>query len=453
MTEILRPDLCVLGGGAAGLAAARTAAELGANVVLIEKRAIGSFGTAVAAQAFCAAAQAAAAARTARLGVGGGDIKVDLGRLRTQMKEIVAHFTREAAPARLAGMNIRIIRAAGSFTTPTRIEAGGFAIDARYFVVATGATPSPPAIAGLEFVRLLTLEELLILDDLPKDLILIGANSHELELAQALLRLGSRVALIAPGTILPEEDPELIQPVLTRLIGDGLVIHQNAEILSVEPQRTGARVQLGRGAPSIEGSHIMVATRSLPSVEGFGLKTARVAYNMQGITADAEGKTSNPRIRAIGGVVGGLDSAVLARHQGERVAGVLFGQRPSEVPPPVARVLCTSPELAVVGLTEEAARTQHKSIRVLRAPFSENERARTAFGPDGHVKIVTDSRGHILGAGIVGPQARELIGIFSLAIAKQFKAADLEGIVSTAATLTQTCRTAALASQPQVGKA
>jgi pyruvate/2-oxoglutarate dehydrogenase complex dihydrolipoamide dehydrogenase (E3) component len=450
MTEILRPDLCVLGGGVAGLAAASTAAGLGAKVVLVEKRALGSLGQAVAEQAFCAAAQAVAAARAARLGIGGA-LKVDLGRLRAQTKEIVAHFARENAPARLAGMNIRIIRAAGFFTKPTRLEAGGFAIDARHFVVATGATASLPAIAGLELMRLLTPEEL-VLGDLPKDLILIGANFDELALAQALLRLGSRLVLVAPDTILPEEDHELIAPVLARLVGEGLVIHQNAEILSLEPQRGGGRVNLGQGAPSIEASHIIVSATPLPCVEGFGLKTARVVYSMQGIKADANGKTSNPRIRAIGSVVGGPGSATAARYQGERVAAALFGPRQG-AEPPLARVLCTDPEVAFVGLTEAAARAKYKSIRLLRAPFSENERARTAFGPEGHVKIVTDSGGQILGAGIVGPQARELIGIFSLAIVGHMKAADLDPIVSTAATLTQTCLAAALASGPQVGKA
>lgn len=453
MTDILRPDLCVLGGGTAGLAAARAAAGLGAKVILVEKRALGgaSLGPAIAAQAFCAAAQTAATARPARFGIGGAP-KLDLGRLRAQMQEIVAHFALENAPARLVAMNIRIIRAAGFFTSPTRLEAGGFAIDARYFVVATGATASLPAIAGLELMRLLTPEELLFLEDLPKDLILIGANADEFALAQAFLRLGSRVTLIAPGTILPEEDQELIAPILTCLAREELVIHQNAEILSLEPQLAGGRVNLGRDAASIEGSHIMAATRPLPCAEGYGLKTARVAYGTQGIKADADGKTSNPRIRAIGKVVGGSDSTVAARYQGERVAAALFGPRPGAAPP-LARVVCTDPELAFVGLTEAAARARHKSIQVLRAPFSENQWARTAFGPEGHVKIVTDSRGHILGAGIVGPQARELIGIFSLAIAGNMKAAELDPIVSTAATLTQTCRTAALASRPQVGKA
>lgn len=449
MTEILRPDLCVLGGGTAGIAAASAAAGLGAKVVLVEKRALGSPDHTIVTQAFCAAAQAVATARAGRLGIG-GELKVDLGRLRAQTKEIVAHFARENAPARLAGMNIRIIRAAGLFTAPTRLEAGGFVIDARHFVIATGATPSLPAIAGLELMRLLTPEEL-VLGDVPKDLILIGANFDELALAQALVRLGSRVVLLAPGAILPEEDQELIAPVLARLAGEGLVIHQNAEILSLEPLRAGGRVNLGHGAPSIEASHIMVSATPLPCVEGFGLKTARVAYSVNGIKADANGKTSNSRIRAIGSVVGSPDSTMAARHQGEGVANALFGAPPGTAP--LARVLGTDPELAVVGLSEADARAKHKSIRLLRAPFSENQRARTAFGPQGHVKIVTDSQGHILGAGIVGPQARELIGIFSLAIARHMKAADLDPIVSTAATLTQTCRAAALASGPQVGKA
>jgi pyruvate/2-oxoglutarate dehydrogenase complex dihydrolipoamide dehydrogenase (E3) component len=450
MTEILRPDLCVLGGGTAGIAAASAAAGLGAKVVLVEKRALGSPDHTIVTQAFCAAAQTVATGRAGRLGIG-GELKVDLGRLRAQTKDIVAHFARETAPARLVGMNIRIIRAAGLFTTPTRLEAGGFAIDARHFVVATGATPSLPAIAGLELLRLLTPDEL-VLGDVPKDLILIGANFDELALAQALVRLGSKVVLLAPGAILPEEDQELIAPVLARLVGEGLVIHQNVEILSLEPLRAGGRVNLGRGAPSIEASHIMVSATPLPCVEGFGLKTARVGYSVNGIKADANGKTSNPRIRAIGGVVGSPDSTMSARHRGQRVANALFGS-PQGTAVPLARVLSTDPEMAVVGLSEADARAKHKSIRLLRAPFSENERARTAFGPQGHVKIVTDSQGHILGAGIVGPQARELIGIFSLAIAGHMKAADLDPIASTAATLTQTCRAAALASGPQVGKA
>jgi pyruvate/2-oxoglutarate dehydrogenase complex dihydrolipoamide dehydrogenase (E3) component len=450
MTEILRPDLCVLGGGVAGLAAASTAAGLGAKVVLVEKRALGSLGPTIAAEAFCAAAQTAATARAGRLGVG-GEVKIELRKLRAQMKEIVAHFAGESTPARLAGMNIRIIRAAGLFTAPTRLEAGGFAIDAKHFVIATGATPSLPAIAGLELVRPLTPEEL-IFGDVPKDLILIGANFDELALAQALVRLGSRVVLLAPGAILPEEDQDLIAPVLARLASEGLMVHQNAEILSLEPQRMGARVNLGQGAPSVEASHIMVSAKPLPCVEGFGLKTARIAYSVNGIKADTNGKTSNPRIRAIGSVAGGPDSAMAARYQGERVANALFGSQQA-APAPFARVLCTDPEAAFVGLSEAAARAKHKSIRLLRAPFSENERARAAYGPEGHVKIVTDSEDYILGAGIVGPQARELIGIFTLAMAARMKAANLGPIVSTAPTLTQTCRTAALASGPQVGKA
>ncbi len=447
MTEVLRPDLCVLGGGIAGLAAATAAAALGAKVVVVEKRVLGSLGPTTAAQAFCAAA--ADVSRAARLGAAP---RADLGRLRARLREIEARHALEIAPPRLAAMNIEIVHAPGTFVGPTRLEAGGFAIDARHFVIATGAAPAFPAIAGLDLIRPADPQELLTSETLPKRLLLIGANFDELALAQALLRFGSRVALFAPGRILPDEDDELIVPVLRRLAAEGLAIHENTEILRIEPQRAGACIVLGPNATSVEGSHVMVAATPQACVEGFGLKAARVAYGSAGIDTDAEGKTGNPRIRAIGGVAHAPASAMTARHQGERVALVLFGG-PSDVAPPIARVLETDPEMAVVGLSEAAARAQHKSIRVLRAPFAENDRAQAAFGPEGHVKIVTDSRGLILGAGIVGPQARELIGIFSLAIAKRATAADFEAIASSSPALTQACRTAALASAPQLGKA
>lgn len=447
MTEVLRPDLCVLGGGIAGLAAATAAAALGANIVVVEKRALGSLGPTMATQTFCAAA--ADVSRAARLGAAP---RIDLGRLRARLREIEAHYALEIAPPRLAAMNIKIVHAAGTFVGPTRLEAGGFAIDARHFVVATGATPAFPPIAGLDLMHLFDSQELLTSENLPKRLLLIGANFDELAFAQALLRFGSRVTLLAPGRILPDEDEELVAPILRRLAGEGLAIHENAEILRIEPQRTGACVVLGPNATSIEGSHLMVAATPQACVEGFGLKAAKVTYGSAGIKTDAEAKTSNPRIYAIGSVAQAPASAMMARHQGERVALVLFGT-PADVAPPIARVLETDPEMATVGLSEAAARAQGKSIRVLRAPFAENERAQAGFGPEGHVKIMTDSRGLILGAGIVGPQARELIGIFSLAIAKRATTADFEAIASTSPALAQACRTAALASAPQLGKA
>jgi pyruvate/2-oxoglutarate dehydrogenase complex dihydrolipoamide dehydrogenase (E3) component len=447
MTEILRPDLCVLGGGVAGLAAATAAAVLGARVIVVEKRALGSLGQTMATQAFCAAAHDVS--RAARLGAAS---RIDFGRLRARLKEIETRYALEVAPPRLAAMNIEIVRGAGSFVGATRLEAGGFAIDAGHFVVATGTTPALPPIAGLDLLHLLDAQELTTSEHLPKRLLLIGAHFDELALAQALLRFGSRVTLFAPGRILPDEDEELVAPILRRLAAEGLATHESAEILRIEPQRAGASVILGPNAASVEGSHVMVAATPQACVEGFGLKAAQVAYSSAGIGTDAEGKTSNPRIRAIGSVAHAPVSAMMARHQGERVALVLFGT-PADVAPPIARVLETDPEMAVVGLSEAAARAQGKAIRVLRAPFSENERAQTGFGPEGHVKIMTDLRGLILGAGIVGPQARELIGIFSMAIAKRATAADFEAIASTAATLTEACRTAALASAPQLGKA
>src|SRR5579883_165189 len=442
MTEVLRPDLCVLGGGIGGIAAATEAAKLGAQVILVEKRALGGahLTQAIPVEAFCGAA-------LARRNL--SSEPADLPALRAHIKANIAHFARLARPARLAALNMGIIRAAGSFSSATRLEAGGFAIDARYFIVATGSLPAPAPIAGLEFARPLEPEALAGLESLPSELAVIGASRRELSLAQAFLRLGSKVSLVVSGTILPEEDQELVLPVLASLRREGLTIHEYEGALKFEPLRAGVRIIPGKG-PVVDATHVIVGPRLLPCVEGFGLKAARVAYGLEGIEADAEGRTSNPRIYAVGGVLGGSGSGVLTQHQGEFVAAALFGQR--RPAPLVARILATDPEMATVGLSELAARARHKQIRVIRAPFSENARALGTFGRSGHVKIVTNSHGLILGAGIVGPQARELIGIFTLAIAKQMKASDFDAIVANAPTLAEALRAAALASVPQVGK-
>ena len=144
------------------------------------------------------------------------------------------------------------------------------------------------------------------------------------------------------------------------------------------------------------------------------------------------------------------NSALSALGQAERVARRLFGQTGGAIPP--ARVLDTDPEMAVVGLTEAQAREKHRSVRVLRALLGDTPRARLTGALAGHVKIVTNSVGYILGAGITGDQAREIIGIFGLAIGKDIKAADLN-VIANAPILGEAISKAALASPPQLGKA
>lgn len=457
MTEFLHSDFCILGGGGAGLAAARVAAGLGAKVVIVEKHVLGGnyLEEAIPLQAFrAAAASAAAVNRAARWGIGGNELSVNLDLLGRHVDSIVKEHARKVSLARLRAMNIDVIRAPGTFTRENRLEAGSFAIEAKYFLIATGAI-APRTIAGLDLIRPLTPDALSTLEELPKHLVIAGGSFRGLLMAQAFLRLGVPVSLIDPDGILPAEDPEFLAPVMTQLIKEGLLLREKTGPLRVEPQRGGIRLIFGEGQAeeAIEATHLMPALPTRPLVDGLGLKAADVTYSETGITIDADGRTSNRQIYAAGDVVGGVDGLSAGRHQGERIARALFGSRPPAGAASMARVLPTDPEIAMVGLSEAEARARHKTIQVLRAPFADNERARSDYGPEGHVKIVTDAAGTLLGAGIVGPQAGELIGIFSLAIAHGLKAADLEALIATVPTLSEVWRSAALASLPQVGKA
>jgi len=449
MTNLLQCDLCILGGGGAGLAAARAAAQLGAKVVVVEKRALGGayLTQTVPVQAFCTAAIAAGAARNAHTS---GTPKIDFVRLRADVLAAMKDFAHDYAPGPLTALNIEIIRGLGSFSRPTRLEAAGRSIEAKHFILATGSMPAPTALPGQELIRPLLLEDLLTIDRPPESMIIVGATFQGLFLAQAFLRLGTQVTLIEQGAILPNEDAELLAPVLTPLAREGLRLLSHAEIGGLEPQPGGVRLHLKRLGPPIDAAQIMFAGHPLPLVEGLGLKNARVTYANSGILTDAQGRTSNGHIYAVGDAAGGSDSGLSALGQAERVARRLCGQGRSTAP--VARILGTDPELAMIGLSEAAARGKYRTIHVLRASFAETARARLTSRPGGHVKIVTNSAGTVLGAGLVGPNARELIGIFGVAIDQHLNAADLE-VIANAPTFAQAASNAALASPPQVGKA
>jgi pyruvate/2-oxoglutarate dehydrogenase complex dihydrolipoamide dehydrogenase (E3) component len=443
MTNVLQYDLCVLGGGGAGLVAARTAARLGAKVVIVEKRALGGayLTQTIPVQAFCAAALQTGGVQAA---------KIDFVRVRIQALAAIKDFARDYAPEPLSASGIALIRALGSFSGPARVEAGGQLIAARHFILATGATPAHASWTGQELIRPLALEDVLTIDRPPEDLIIVGANFQGLVLAQALLRLGTKVSLIEPGAILPDEDPELVAPVLAQLAREGLRVFAQHEIARLEPISGGLRLYFKGGAAPLESQRIAFAANSLPLLEGLGLKNAGVTYANSGILSDARGRTSNRKIHVVGDAAGGPGSSQSALGQAERLAAHLFGHR--RLASPIARILGTDPEMAIVGVTEAQARKKHNSIRILRATFADTDWARLTRMQQGHVKIVTNSASIIMGAGLVGPGVRELAGIFSVAIDKRMKASELS-VVANAPALTQAISEAALASTPYLGKA
>ena len=450
------PDLCIIGGGPGGFSLALGAAACGRSVVLIEKGALGGrrLTDAIPRHVLLAASRAATSARgAAAFGIAAQmsqiakEPQIDFARVRQRATAVHAAIAPNYTQARLEAMNVRVIRAPGRFTRPDTCEAAGEKIKARHFVVATGTVERILPIPGLDLVRPLDCAALCGLENPPRCLIVIGADPDGLALAQAMRRLGSEAIVLAVGEIFVSEDEELVAPVRAAFARDGVVIHEEVRISRIEPRGDGVRVFIaaaGHEKP-IAGSHILVAAGRAPAVEGLGLAAARVRYNESGIDTDATLATRNRRIHAIGAVVrSGRQGGGAEQHAGfvlRTVLGVPGRRTRRQV---ATRVILTSPAMATAGLPEAQARATHRHIRVLRWPFAETERARIEHRHGGHVKLVTSRRGTLLGAGIVGAGAEELMHLFTLAISKGMTASDIASIMVPYPALVDAARRAAM---------
>jgi pyruvate/2-oxoglutarate dehydrogenase complex dihydrolipoamide dehydrogenase (E3) component len=411
------------------------AAAAGKSVVLVEKNALGGrrLTESIPRHALLAASRAQDSANRATVfGIPSQDSRIDFARVRRQIDGVVAGIAANYSQSRLESMNISVIRGSGCFISPDTCEAGGTNIKARRFVIATGAVAKRLPILGLDAVRPLNSAALCALDRPPERLIVIGAEPDELALAQALRRLGSEVIILSGQALFAEADEELAAPVRAAFARDGIVIHEGVRIARIEPRGDGVRVLLataGHETPEM-GSHILLAAGTAPAVEGMGLAAAKVRYDSSGIETNAQLVTSNWRIHAIGATVKGTheDGAAEwhARHVLRAILGLPGAKRPREA---AARIVWTSPAIAFAGASEAQARAEHRQICVLRWPLAETERARIEHQTSGHVKLITTRAGAILGAGIVGAGAEELIALFTLAISKRMTASDIASIM------------------------
>jgi pyruvate/2-oxoglutarate dehydrogenase complex dihydrolipoamide dehydrogenase (E3) component len=343
---------------------------------------------------------------------------------------------------------VRVIPRAGRFTDKRTLAAEGCQVRARRFVVAAGSTPLVPPIEGLEAVPYLTNETVFRLTRRPGHLLVVGGGPIGVEMAQAFRRLGARVTLLAGGGVLPRDDPELAARVRDALLEDGVAILDGARVLKAGRsgrQELRLTVKRGEAFEDVEGTHLLLAAGRAANVEGLGLRAASVAYGRRGIEVNDRMRTTNPRIYAVGDVTGGPFFTHWAGHQaGLAVRSILFRFGGGIDRDHLTWATFTDPELAHVGLSEREARERHGEIRILRWPFAENDRAQTERATVGLVKVIATKKGRIVGAGIVGRQAGELIGLWALAIAQGLSVRALTGLVLPYPTLSETARRVAV---------
>ena len=263
--ELLRPDICVIGGGAGGLSVAAAAAAFGVAVVLVEKGKMGgeclNAGCVPSKSLIAAGKRAHAIAEARAFGVVASTAEVDFSKVHAHVHEVIAAIAPNDSKERFNGLGVRVIEGAARFKNRRTVAVGdAVEIRARRFVIATGSSPSLPPIPGLESVPYLTNETVFDLRMRPQHLIVIGAGAIGLELAQAFRRLGCEVTVLEAAQPLAREDGECAAVVLDALAREGVPVLADVEIERIEPAGSKLRAVLRGGARAIEGSHLLVAT-------------------------------------------------------------------------------------------------------------------------------------------------------------------------------------------------
>ena len=412
-------DIAVIGAGSGGLSVAAAAAQFGQKVVLFEKGEMGgdclNYGC-VPSKALLAAARQAQAMRSgAAMGIAPVEPQVDFAAVSAHVRRAIAAIAPHDSQERFEKLGVHVVRAAACFRDARSLEAAGEHFTARRMVIATGSRPAVPPIPGLSGVPYLTNETIFGIAALPSRLLVLGAGPIGLEMAQAHRRLGAAVTVVEAQVPLAQDDPELTAVVLERLAAEGVEIIAGRKVTGVSQE--AGRISLSlEGGGTVTGSHLLVAAGRRPNVEDLGLEAAGIAFTARGITVDRGLRTTNRRAYAVGDVAGGRFTHEAGYQAGIVIRNALFGL-PARAGAPMPHVTYTDPELAHAGMTEAEARARHGDrARLLRWPFSGNDRAQAEGRTDGLVKIIIGPRGRILGAGIVGPGAGDLIQPWILAL-------------------------------------
>jgi len=429
----INADLCIIGAGSGGLSVAAGAAQLGRKVVLIEMGEMGGdcLNTGcVPSKALLAAGARAQVMRSAeKFGIKNVEPEIDFPAVMDHVRSVIETIAPIDSQERFEKLGVTVLREHASFTGPRQVKAGATIVNAKHFIIATGSAPFVPPISGLSQTPYFTNETIFTNRERPEHLIIIGGGPIGVEMAQAHKRLGSRASIIEGQTILNKDDPELVAIIRDQLIAEGIDIYENAMVDAVLKNESGVSVAVD--GKNISGTHIMIAVGRIPTLDGLNLEAAGVGYDKRGVKVDKRLRTSNKRIYAIGDVIGGRQfTHVAGYHASIIVRNILFKMPAANHDDQAPWVTYCDPELAHVGLTEEQARAQGHEIKILRAPFEDNDRALAERDTHGLVKVMTDKSGKILGVSILGRSAGDLIQIWAFAISNGEKIKAFTNMIS-----------------------
>lgn len=432
--KTIKTDVLVIGAGSGGLSVAAGASQMGASVTLLEGHKMGgdclNFGC-IPSKALIASGKAAyAMTHASDYGVANAVPQVDYAAAKDHVADVIATIAPVDSQERFEGFGVNVIREFGTFVSATEVKAGDTLIKARRVVVATGSSPLVPPIPGLENVPYETNETLFDLRDRPDHLLIIGGGPIGMEMAQAHIRLGSKVTVIEGAKALGKDDPELAKVVLDTLKDEGIEIAEDALADEIRGKAGAIEVETKDGR-IFKGSHLLMAVGRKSNTDTLNLEAAGIETTRTGIKVDASMRTTNRKVYAIGDVAGGLQfTHVAGYHAGVIIRSMLFGLPSKAKTSHIPWATYTDPELSQVGMTEAQARKEHgDKLEVIRFDYSHNDRAIAERKTKGFIKLMV-VKGRPVGASIVGYQAGELINLWALALANNMKMSQIAAMVA-----------------------
>ena len=437
--ERIKADVLIIGAGSGGLSIAAGASQMGANVVLLEGHKMGgdclNFGC-VPSKALIAAGKQAHAMRTGeKYGVSPVMPEVNYSAAKDHVHNVIETIAPVDSQERFEGFGVKVIREFGRFISPTEVQAGDTVITARRIVIATGSGPFVPPIPGIENVTYYTNENIFDLREKPEHLIVIGGGPIGMEMAQAHIRLGSKVTVIEGAKAMGKDDPEAAAVVLERLRAEGIEIVEEAQAEEVSQDGDVISVKTPKG--TFSGSHVLMAVGRKVNIDKLDLDKGNVAHDRAVKVGPDLRSVTNKKVYAVGDAAGGLQfTHVAGYHAGVVIRSMLFGLPSKQRTDHIPWVTYTDPELAQVGLTEADAiqKFGNHAVSVVRFDYDENDRAISEGKTVGFIKVMV-VKGRPVGATIVGSQAGELIGVWALAIANKLKMSAIANMVAPYPTL------------------
>lgn len=418
-------DLAIIGGGSAGLTAARMASFFDKRVVMIDKDRLGGdclhYGC-VPSKALIKASRIAHEARTSqRWGLDVGAVEpVDLRAVNDRVAEAIEHIGRLDSAEMLHERGITVELGGARFVDDHTLLVGeSKRITAKYVLIATGSRPAPTSVEGLDEVGYDTNESVFDLADLPPRLAVIGGGPIGVELGQAFHRLGTAVTIVQRGAhLIPRDDVDCISTLEQQFDDEGIDVRFSTEVGSAA--RDGDDVVLtltGNGGGELRVDRVLVAVGRTPNLEDLDLPAAGIDHDDRRIPVDDKLRTNVPHVYAAGDIVGGPQFTHYAGFQAAAAVRNAFLPLKSAFDPGhLPWVTFTDPEIAHVGITEQEAQEQGVDVDIIRFPYSHNERAVTDGDTVGLMKFLVGGKRQIVGCHIAGAHAGELINEITLAM-------------------------------------